>query len=212
MKMVTLAAVALFCGSAVYAATIDDRATFLALGGTYTEHTDIGADFTISSGGGGAIAFLDSTTYTDKFAPNPYVVISGVENFNAVVTFATEVFAFGMDVYEPASPDLFNGCNVTTCVDSTFELSFLNGASLLETITFSPNDDVLDFIGYSSALAFNRIEVRETVGTNDNEMFGNFVTSTTQLNAVPLPAGLPLLAACVVGFGILGRRKRKQAL
>jgi hypothetical protein len=209
MKTFIFTAAALICASASSAATYTDRATFLAQGGTYTDHTNIAADFTISSGGGGANAFLDSTTYTDKFSPNPYVVISGVENFNAVVTFASAIYAFGMDVYEPTSPSLFNGCNVTTCVESTFELSFLNGASLLETIIFSPANDILDFIGYSNASAFDRIEVRETVGTNDNEMFGNFVTSTTQLNAVPLPGGLPLLAAGLVGFGLMARRKRK---
>ena len=209
MKTFAIVTAAVLYGTAGGAATFNDRATFLASGGTYTDHTNIGADFTISSGPG-ATAFLDSSGFTDIFAPNPYVVISGVENFNAVVTFAASVFAFGMDIYEPTSPVLFNGCNVTTCVESTFEISFLASGSLLETITISPDNDMLDFFGYSSATAFDRIEVREIVGTNDNEMFGNFVTSATPLNAVPLPAGLPLLGAGMLGLGVLARRKRRR--
>jgi hypothetical protein len=199
-KLILILTFALATGSAS-AAVITDRATFLAQSGTITEHTDISTDFTITSISGSS-AFLNTSTFTDRFLPNPYVVISGVENFNATVTFASAVYAFGMDVYEPTSSATFNGCNVSSCVESTFEISFLNGTSLLDTITFAPANDTLDFIGYSNTTAFDSFQVREVIGSNDNEMFGNFVT----LTEIPLPGSLPLLA---LGLGLFGLIRRK---
>ena len=192
----------LFAAStAATAATFNDRATFLAQSGTFVEHTDLTTDFNIT----GALSSSINTSYslfTDKFAPNPYVVINDRENFDAVVTFASAVYGFGMDVYEPqASTLIFNGCNAT-CVESTFEITFLSMGSILDTITFEPDNEILDFIGYSNATAFDRIEIRETVGGIDNEMFGNFVTSTSPVSPVPLPAGLPLLVVALGAFGL----------
>lgn len=212
MKFVsTIAAAAVLCATASTAATFTDRAAFLAAGGTFTEHTDIAADFTITSGGGGASPFLSTGTYTDVFGRNPFVVISGEENFNAIVTFATSVFAFGMDIYEPTSTARFNGCNVSQCQESTFEISFLDGMTTLDTISISPDNNTLDFIGYSNGTGFDQIQVRETVGSNDNEMFGNFVTSSSPLSAVPLPTGLPFLGAGLLGLFALVRRRPKAS-
>lgn len=193
--------------SVASAATFNDRATFLGQNGTFVEHTDLTTDFDITAGPNASLN-TNYSQFTDKFEPNPYVVLNDQENFNAVVTFTSAVFGFGMDVYEPqASTDTFNGCNVSPCVESTFEISFLAAGSLLDTITFSPENEILDFIGYSSATAFDRIEIRETAGTNDNEMFGNFVTSTTPMSPVPLPAGLPLLLA---GLGALAIARHRR--
>lgn len=207
MHSLVFAAAAVLVASSATAATFTDRANFLAQAGTFVEHDVLTNDFSITAEGGSSIN-TDYGLFTDKFAPNPYVVVNGVENFNVAVTFASSVHAFGVDVYEPqASTGIFNGCNVNPCVESTFEFSFLASGNLLETITFSPDNEILDFIGYSNDTAFDRIEIRETVGTHDNEMFGNFVTSTTPLSPVPLPAGLPLLLAGLGGLALLRRRR-----
>ena len=205
MKQVLFAVAGATCiATASSAATYNDRTTFLGLTGGFVEHNDLTSDFSISAEPGSSLNSSYST-FTDKFAPNPYVILNGVENFNAVLLFTDAIYAFGMDVYEPqASTDTFNGCNVSTCVESTFEISFLSSGSTLDTVTFEPENEILDFFGYTSDTAFDRVEIRETVGTNDNEMFGNFVTSTTP---VPLPAGLPLLAAGLGAIALLRRRK-----
>lgn len=193
--------------SAASAATFDSRTDFLAQPGSFVEHSSIDADFSVSAPAGSWRA-TPTTTYTNLYSPDAALVLSGPENFNLDVTFASEIYAFGMDVYEPVrSYPTLNGCNVATCVESTFEISFLSGATVIETITFAPENALLDFIGFTSVTAFDRVEVRETVGTNDNEFFGNFVTSTSPVSAVPLPAGLPLVLA---GVGMLGLARRAQ--
>ena len=55
----------------------------------------------------------------------------------------------------------------------------------LEWITFKQPDNTREFISCSSAAAFDRIDMREISGTKDNEMFGNFVSSTTALARCP---------------------------
>lgn len=203
-KLTGLTAAAVFALSLPAAATtFDTRASFLAAGGTYTNHPTLSDSFTVTNGPSASVVVTD-TGFTDLFAGDEFIIISGDENFNLDVTFATSIFAFGLDIYEPTSTAGFNGCNVTPCVDSTFAIRFLAGTTLLDTISIAPQDNALDFIGYRSATAFDRIEVRETSGSNDNEMFGNFVTSSAALAPVPLPASGALLLA---GVALLVRRR-----
>lgn len=196
---VPVACVAFFA-TETQAATFSDRATFLAAVSGAIEHTDLTTAFDLTAASGSSIN-TNYATFTDMFGADPYVILNGVENVDFDVTYTSEIFAFGMDVYEPqASTATFNGCNVGTCVESTFEISLFSGATLVTTESFSPDNEMLDFIGFTSNVGFDRIEVRESTGTNDNEFFGNFVSSPTPA-AVPLPAGLPLLA---IGVGLLG--------
>ena len=118
---------------------------------------------------------------------------------------------FGMDLQEPTSTAILNGCNFA-CTESTFEATIFSGATNLGSVSFEPANDTLSFFGISSQIAFDKIEIREIVGTADNEFFGNFVTSSTALaTPIPLPAGLPLLLAGLGGFGLLARRKSTAA-
>jgi hypothetical protein len=65
-------------------------------------------------------------------------------------------------------------------------------------------DDALTFVGVWSTDAFDRIEIRETTGTLDNEFFGNFVTGDTAL--VPEPGTLLLVG---IGLASLAVRRRR---
>ncbi|MDM7859311.1 hypothetical protein QTP81_01665 [Alteromonas sp. ASW11-36] len=144
---------------------------------------------TPSSGGNGSVA--GSLTFTSGPSASVFfgnftnllqneLALSGVENFN--VDIAGGAYAFGFDVTDPRSSSLPNGCNVSSCVDSVFSFSIFSGNALVGSFSFNPlfSDSVLTFVGVYSNTLFDRVEIRETAGTNDNEYFGNFQLSTVR--------------------------------
>lgn len=75
-------------------------------------------------------------------------------------------------MYEPIGDVSITGCNAV-CVQSTFKFLLYNDGVLVDdTITFSPPDNQDTFFGFWSPEKFDKIEVREIAGTNDNEFFG----------------------------------------
>jgi hypothetical protein len=144
---------------------------------------------TPSSGGNGTVA--GSLDFTN--GPSASIVfgnftnllqnelgISDIENFN--VNISGGAYAFGFDVTDPQSRALPNGCNVNSCIDSVFSFSIFDGNTLIGSFSFDPlfSDSVVSFVGVYSNVLFNRVEIRETSGTNDNEYFGNFQLSTVR--------------------------------
>ena len=134
--------------------------------------------------------------------------ISGVENFNVNITVPSLVFGFGMNVHEPiAFNGKLDGCNIAPnpCLQSTFQVKLFDGVTAIDTVTFSPPDDVLAFFGVTSTSYFNRLEIREIVGSNDNEFFGGFVTTASP---VPLPAAAWLFGSALLGLVATARRRQ----
>ena len=84
------------------------------------------------------------------------------------VQLAQKVSAIGFDFVEGTT----SGCG-TGCTDSTFEVTLLNGGSAgtpVGSFTFNAPDDVAAFVGVTSTSAFDYVTIRETTGTNDNEL------------------------------------------
>lgn len=129
----------------------------------------------------------------------------GFWNEGIDVFFAAPVFSAGFDFLEPDYDDtnVGLGCN-TDCVDSTFEITLLSGATELATFTFLPTDGVASFFGVWSDTAFDGLRIRETIGTNDNEYYGRFYTGSAAL--VPVPGAVWLFGSALVGM--LGFRRR----
>ncbi|WP_281559832.1 hypothetical protein [Thalassomonas sp. RHCl1] len=155
---------------------------------------------TFLNGPGASIAFTELATVIT----GQELAASGNENYNLNIDGGA--YAFGFDAYEPTGRSMRDGCN-STCFDTTFELTIFNGATELGKISFNLHDDVLDFVGISSDILFNRIEIRDITGTDDNEFFGNMLITRQQLASVPLP---PTVLLFLSGLLVLLLRKKTR--
>jgi PEP-CTERM motif-containing protein len=211
-----LAAAFVPCHAHASFVTFSDQATFVAATGA-TSAT--GALPNLGSVGGlAASAVVGTVTFTIA-APSSELIIgngtnpqwttriagndiamSGTENLNA--TFAAPVFSAGFQFVEPQFDPQVNG----PFVDSTFTVTLKSGAAIVGSFTFNAPNDAASFVGAWSDTAFNRLEIRETVGGVGNEFFGQFYSGTL---AIPEPESYALILA---GLGLLGiaawRRRR----
>jgi hypothetical protein len=124
------------------------------------------------------------------------------------ITFASAVYSAGFDFSEPSLDGIVqNGC-YTACVDSTFEVTLKDGATTVGSFQFNAADDTAAFVGVWSDVAFTALEVREIVGTDDDEFYGRVYTGNTP--AVPEPATLALLVPALAGLAHLGNRRARR--
>ena len=120
---------------------------------------------------GGAGASIPGDDWT-LLNPGADIAISDVENLNADL--AAPVWALCFDCVEPTS-GIGAGTGFT---DTTFSVTLKNGAVIVDSFPFNAPDDVLAFIGVSSDLPFDRVEIRDITATNDDEFWGEFYTSS----------------------------------
>lgn len=129
--------------------------------------------------------------------PGPDIAISDIENLNADL--AGPVFSLGFDFVEPSDP----AACYATCFDSTFTVILKNDAETVGTFLFNAPNDVAAFIGVWTDMPFNRVEIRDTTATIDDEYFGEFFTGTN-------PAVVPDVSGCtqLQGTPLTGRKVR----
>ena len=90
-------------------------------------------------------------------------------------------------------------------METTFNFKLFNGASEIGSFNFDPVNDIANFVGFSSLVAFDRVVVDDVTNAIDNEFFGEFKTGS--IAVVPLPAGLPLLMAGLAALIAIRRRR-----
>jgi hypothetical protein len=134
----------------------------------------------------------------------PDLAISGFEDLNVAVNLSGDRFAFGFGIYEPTGNTTITGCNAT-CFESTFTITLWKNATQVGSFQLSPANNVAVFWGVHTDVAFNAVQIRETTGGIDNEIFGTFYTG---VRAVPEPATLLLLGAGLAMAGVRRRRAR----
>ena len=197
-------------------ATYFDRSTFLnATGSTNASGpllpTSVFFDRNLPVGAVSLYAtryiFLD---YSARLPGNEVVISQGVPGHLASesldVTLPSAVSAFGFDFVEPHfDPNVDFNPNVDAFVDSVFSVTLFQGRLPLGSFTFNAPDDQAYFVGVFSDQMFNRVEIRELVGTDDNEFYGQFYMSAAPVPE-PLIGHMGLLA---LGAFMLARKPRR---
>lgn len=198
-----------------------DQSTFLSATGAAAAHTpfaDIGSvatpyvrDSLTFDLGPGATQLFSGLGPGDwsSLIPGSELALSSSEDLD--VSIASAVFSFGFQFHEPsasrpAGTPVIDTCNLTSaCTDSTFVVTLFSGAANVGGFSFNVLDDTLGFVGVWSDVAFDRVEIRETVGTNDNEFFGQFYTGQTA--PVPEPSSWILFGAGLAALAVVRRRR-----
>ena len=117
--------------------------------------------------------------------------VNGVEHLD--LDLPASLFSFAIDFVEPSA-----GIS-----DSTFQMSLSSSGNAIGSVNLNATDDVAQVLGVISDTAFDRIEIREIIGTNDDEFFGVVYGSTTN---VPEPSTFTLYI--VILFLLLMKRHR----
>ena len=200
--------------------TFDDKAGFLTPTGAAksADFDGIGTGNKGTSFSVGSLTFSSLNGYSlwvrdwtdrldDESSDEAELAISGVENLDVNINLGGEVFSFGFEFVEPQFDANVNG----PFVDSTFTVTLLSGATMVNSFSFNAPNDQAAFVGVwsTSDQGFDNVQIRETDGGIGNEFFGEFYVGN---QPIPEPASLAVWS--LLGMGWAGacvwRRRRRR--
>ncbi len=196
-------------GGSVQAATVtySDKAAFLAATGATGAGLPslnpgaVGTSYTLGDLTFNAANTMFIQEWSARLAGSE-LAISGFEDLNVSISSPIELLAFGFDFVEPQFDPNVNA----PFVDSTFSVTLLSGNVTVGSIEFNAPNDQAYFVGIRSTVPFNRVEIREIAGNNENEFYGDFYTA-----AVPLPSAAWAGMALMGVIGSVRALRRRQA-
>jgi len=218
----SLCAVGVLLGSAAQAATLyTNEASFIAAVGPGSLPLPVGptgGDFTVSGFSVTATPpssfVIDTAVYGQAIPGENNLLINGTEDFS--VAAPAGIYAFGFSIYRPANASPIPGdprgpvACYYTCGTDPFTVALYDGATLVNSFTFTPVQDVIEFYGYWGSTAFDSVQVIEGGSYPANigdEYFANFLYG--DVAQVPEPGSLALLGVGIASVGFIGRRKMK---
>jgi hypothetical protein len=173
-----------------------------ALPATLAETGSFGAaPFTLTGVGGTFV--IDAATYGNAIPGENNLLVNGTESFDLHA--ATPLYAFGFELYQPSQDFPAAPGQVScyyTCDFGSFTVQLRSGATLVDSFTFTPGADSVEFRGYAGATAFDKISIIDGSGSIDDEYFANFRYSASP---VPLPAAVWLTIPAL--GGLVARRR-----
>lgn len=153
----------------------------------------------------GGISNLLPPDWSQLLAGNQ-LAINSLENLNVI--FDSPVYSAGFDFVEPAansSNHPYANDAFYPFVDSTFTVTLKNATDLIARFDFNRPEEIASFVGVWSNQAFDRLEIRETIGGIEDDYFGNFY-SGLQPMPVPVQSAIWLWLS---GVGLLLRTKSR---
>jgi T5SS/PEP-CTERM-associated repeat protein len=153
-------------------AEIDSEALFLTQSGATVIELPVGGVQGTPSFGGVTVTADTGSSIGGGIDTSPLIeptdfAISGIENWN--VALDSPAFGFGFEFDE------------SVLAASTFTFTLFSGGAggtQVGTFTFQRPPTTLSYVGGVTDTAFDYVEIREIVGTNDNDVFGSFAVTS----------------------------------
>jgi hypothetical protein len=219
------AAGALLCSVAHAGTVFTDEASFIAATGAVNlplPSSDSG-DFSISG-----FSFTASAATFSSFVIDPPVYGTAIPGeadganllLNSTETFSVSapapIYAFGFAIYRPSNEDPIPGdprgpvACYFTCGTDPFTVALYDGATFVDSFSFTPVQDQIEFHGYWSAAAFNTVQVIEGGAYPENigdEYFAHFSYGTV---AAPEPSTWAMLTLGFAGLGFAALARTRK--
>ena len=210
-------------GGTAHATVYTNEANFIAAAGSATiplPAGPTGGDFTASGFGftaaKGSSFVIDTATYGKAIPGEDNLLLNSTESFSVAAPIA--IHAFGFEIYRPSNANPIPGdprgpvaCNFT-CGTDPFTVALYNGATFVNSFTFTPTQDAIEFHGYSGGAAFDSIRITEGgsfPGNIGDEYFADFRYGTS---AAPEPATWAMMLVGFGGLGVALRSRRREKI
>lgn len=218
LKQLFVLAICVFTVPAAMAATIytNESAFITAVGSAQAALPAVlpstasfsAAPFTFTADPGQTFV-IDTSVYGKAIPGDGNLLLNGYESHELLSSVV--LYAFGFKMFQPSNAAPTSPTNPVacyfTCDAGMFSVSLFNGSTLVDSFSFTPVYDTVEFHGYAGTAAFNRIRIEDTLKTIDDEYFSTYRYSTSPA-AAPEPAAVSLILVGLIGLGVVSRSRK----
>jgi len=214
-------AIGILLGGTAHSSVYTNEASFIAAAGPATiplPAGPTGGDFTASGFGfvaaPGSSFVIDTSTYGRAIPGEDNLLLNSTESFS--VTAPTAIHAFAFEIYRPSNPSPIPGdprgpvaCNFT-CGTDPFTVALYDGVTFVDSFTFTPTQDAIEFHGYVGAAAFDSIRVIEGGSFPENIGDEYFADFRYGVSVIPEPSTWAMMVLGFAAIGVIAKRRRPE--